>query len=76
LGRRAIAFSIDAGALQQRGGAAVVLPQQSQQQVLRLDELLVAAHGHALGIGEGLLELGGELVEAHFGKPRWQFSAA
>jgi hypothetical protein len=33
--------------------------------VARLDELLVAAHGDALGIGQGLLELGGEFVEAH-----------
>jgi hypothetical protein len=38
--------------------------------VLRLDELLVVAHGDALRIGEGLLELGGELVEAHGVSPR------
>ena len=56
---------VDAGARQQRGAGAVVLPQQRQQQMLRFDELLVAAHGDALGIGQGLLELGGEFVEAH-----------
>jgi hypothetical protein len=57
--------AIHAGPLQQRRGAAVVLVEQGQQQVLRLDELLVVADGQALGVGEGLLELGGEFVVAH-----------
>jgi hypothetical protein len=51
--------------VQQGRGAAVVLVEQGQQQVLRLDELLVVADGQALGVGDGLLELGGEFVEAH-----------
>ena len=53
------------GTGQQRGGRAVLLVQQGQQQVLGLDELLVAAVGQALGVGEGLLEYGGEFVHAH-----------
>ncbi len=56
---------IDAGTRQQRRGAAVVLVEQGQQQVLRLDHLVVVADGDALGVGDGLLELGGEFVEAH-----------
>jgi hypothetical protein len=61
---------VDAGALQQRHAAAVVLLEQRLQHVQRLDELLVVAHGDALRIGQGLLELGGELVEAHGDDPR------
>ncbi len=60
---------VHAGALQQGGGAAILLVEQRQQQVLRLDDLVVVADGEALGIGQGLLELGGEFVEAHGGKP-------
>ena len=56
---------IAAGARQQRGRAAVGIVEQGQQQVLRLDELVVAADGQALGIGQGLLELGGKFVETH-----------
>jgi hypothetical protein len=33
--------------------------------VQRLDELLVLPYGDALGVPQGLLKLGGELVEAH-----------
>jgi hypothetical protein len=32
--------------------------------VLRLDEAVVVADREALGVGQGLLELGGELVAA------------
>ncbi len=56
---------IDTGAGQQRRSAAIVLVDQRQQQVLRFDELLVAANGQALGIGQRLLELGGEFVDTH-----------
>ncbi len=56
---------IDPGARQQRGGAAVILIEQRQQQVLRLDELLIVADGQTLGVGNRLLELGSEFVEAH-----------
>ena len=56
---------IDAGARQQRCGAAVLLVEQGQQQVLRLDELVVVADRQALRIGQRLLELGGEFVETH-----------
>jgi hypothetical protein len=34
--------------------------------VLWLDELVVCANGQALGIGQGLLQLGSEFVESHF----------
>jgi hypothetical protein len=33
--------------------------------MLRLDELLVVTDGEALGVGDGLLELGRKFVEAH-----------
>jgi hypothetical protein len=33
--------------------------------MLRLDMRVVAAHGNALGIRQGLLEFGGQFVEAH-----------
>ena len=33
--------------------------------VRRLDELVVAADGQRLGVGQGLLESAGELVHAH-----------
>jgi hypothetical protein len=33
--------------------------------VLRLDVAVVGGKRHALGIGDGLLELGGQLVESH-----------
>ena len=56
---------IDAGTRQQRGGAAIVLAEQRQQQVLWLNELLVVAIGQALGVAQGLLELGGEFVDSH-----------
>ena len=56
---------IGAGTLQQRTRAAVVLLEQGQQQVLRLDELVVQADSQALRIADGLLEFGGELVETH-----------
>ena len=55
----------DAGAGEQRRGAAVLLVEQRREQVLRLDEAVVVAERHALGIGERLLELGRELVETH-----------
>ena len=50
---------------EQRRGAAVLLVQQRGQQVLRLDEAVVVAERHALGVGQRLLEFGRELVEAH-----------
>jgi hypothetical protein len=33
--------------------------------MLRLDEAVVVAESEALGVGQGLLELRGELVEAY-----------
>jgi hypothetical protein len=51
-------------------GRAVVLVEQGQQQVLRLDELLVVADGQALRVGKRLLELGGKFVEAHGISPK------
>ena len=41
------------------------LGDQGGQQVLRLDVRIVVADGQALGVGERLLKLGGELVEPH-----------
>src|SRR5690606_34076777 len=53
------------GPLQERGGAAVLLVEEREQQVLRLDEAVVVGERLALGIGQRLLEAGGELVDSH-----------
>ncbi len=58
---------IGSGTCQQGRRAAVLLVEQGQQQVLRLDELLVVADRQALGVGDGLLEPGRKFVEAHGG---------
>jgi hypothetical protein len=49
----------------QAGDAAVFLAEEREQQVGGLDVLLVAAERQALRLGEGFLQLGGELVKAH-----------
>ena len=60
---------IGPGPAEQRRRAAVILIEQGEQQVLRFDELLVAADRQALGIGQRLLELGGEFVDTHGSLP-------
>ena len=72
-GRRLIASSsafrsgrdVHAGALQERGRAAVLLGKEGGKQVLGLDEAGVVGEREALGVGERLLEFGGELVDPH-----------
>src|SRR5262249_2042937 len=49
----------------QAGGAAVFLAEQREQQVRRLDLLVVTAEREALGVGQALLQLRGELVLSH-----------
>jgi hypothetical protein len=56
---------IDAGPRQQRRARAVLLLQQGQQQVLRLDHLMVMTDGKTLRIGQSLLKLGSQFVQAH-----------
>ena len=56
---------IAARARQQRSRPTVGVVDQGQQQMLRLDELVVAADCQTLRIGQRLLELGGEFVETH-----------
>ena len=48
---------VDAGAGQQRAGAAIFLLEQRQQQVLRLDHLVVVADRQALGFAEACWNL-------------------
>ena len=55
---------IRAGALQQ-GLGAVVLAQHGGQQVQGVDVGVVVTQGQGLGVGQGFLEFGGELVDAH-----------
>src|SRR6185503_19156848 len=62
---------VDPGALQERGGARVLLVQEREQKMLRLDEAAVVGEREALGVGERLLELGGELVDPHGVKWEW-----
>ena len=56
---------IGAGLRQQRCRAAIVLLQQGQQQMLRLDHLVVVTDGQALCIGQSLLEFGSKFVKTH-----------
>src|SRR5471032_1428880 len=63
--RLAQATDVDAGTLQQRARAGVVLVQQGGQQVYWFDVLVVVAHGQALRVGQGFLEFGGEFVLPH-----------
>ena len=69
LQRIAQGIRIDAGLGEQRAGPAILLLHQGQQQVHRLDVGVVLGDGQALGVGERLLELGSELVEAHVALP-------
>ena len=52
------------GALQQRA-RAVLLAQHGGQQVQGIDVGVVVAQCQGLGVGQGFLELGGELVDSH-----------
>ncbi len=56
---------VDCRTRKQGGGRAVFLLEQRDQQVQRLDELLVLPCGDALCIGERLLELGRQFVKTH-----------
>jgi len=55
----------DPGVRQQWGNAPLTLGEQGMQQMLRLYELIVVADCQALGIGDRLLQFGGEFVETH-----------
>jgi hypothetical protein len=48
---------VDPGALQQRCRAPVLLVEQGEEEVLRLDESAVSREGEALGIRERLLDI-------------------
>src|SRR6185295_12053315 len=61
---------VHAGRQQQRLGRAAVLVDQREHDVRGGQAGVVAADRQALGIGQGLLEAGGELVHAHGGL-RW-----
>ena len=60
---------VDPGLGQQRPAAATGLVEQRGQHMHRLDDVVVAAHGQRLRIGQGFLEVGGELVHPHGGHP-------
>ena len=51
--------------LQHRARPAALLLEQGEQHVGRLDDLVVAPERERLGLGEGLLEAGGQLVLSH-----------
>ena len=67
--RRLERLHIHPGLRQQRSRTAIVLLQQGEQQVLRLDHLVVVTDRQALCIGQSLLKFGGKFVEAHEGSP-------
>jgi hypothetical protein len=50
---------------EQRSGSRVFLVEQREQQMLGLDERVVAPERHALGIGQRLLKLGRKFIESH-----------
>jgi len=56
--------------LHQQGldGAALLLDERGQQ-VHRLDGRVVMSNGQGLGVGEGKLELAGQTVDSHEGRP-------
>ena len=56
---------IDTGTLKQRTDTAIRLLNHGQQQMCRLDEATVVGECNALGIGQSLLELGGQFIESH-----------
>ena len=56
---------VDAGLGQQRPGAAAGLVQQRGEHVHRFEQVVVAAHGQRLRVGQRLLETRGELVHPH-----------
>jgi len=60
---------IDAGSGEQGASARFGIVEQREQQMLWLDIGIVVAVGEALGIGQGLLEFGGEFVKAHGNDP-------
>ncbi len=62
--RRLQRGGVGAGAVEQ-GLRAVGLRQHRRQQVRRLDVRVVARHGQALRLGQGLLERGRQFVDAH-----------
>jgi hypothetical protein len=63
--RRLQRLHVDAGARQQRRGRPVFLLQQREQQVLRLDDLVVMAYRQALRVRQRLLELRRQFVQTH-----------
>jgi len=54
--------------------AAIILVQEGEHQVLRLDEAVVVGQGLALGVAQGLLELGRQFVDSHGGRRAFVFS--
>jgi hypothetical protein len=56
-----------------RRGAPVLLIEEREKQMLRLDVRIVVPYGDALGVGERLLEFGGEFVETHGPVPLMDF---
>jgi len=58
---------VDPGPGGERGRPAVLLVEQRREDVHRLDELVVRADSQALGVGQRLLEFGGQAIEPHHG---------
>ena len=63
---RAQQIQIDAGLGQDADDAAAPLLEHRRQHVHGLDELMIAADGERLRIGQRLLELGRQFVHAHY----------
>ena len=68
--RRAKHVHAHAGLGQQVARGAALLVQQRDHNVHRLDELMIHAHGQALGLGQGQLEFAGQFVHSHGKNPR------
>jgi GNAT superfamily N-acetyltransferase len=56
---------IDAGLRQQGPSAAALLIEQGREQMRGFDDIVVAADGQRLGVGQRLLETRGEFVHTH-----------
>jgi len=66
---RAQPVDVDVGHGQQLARGPAFLVQERHHQVDRLDELVIASHGQALGVRQRQLEFAGHLVHSH-----WTFS--
>ena len=65
LGQRLFQARYGHASTRQQRGRRLILRQQRREQMQGLDVLLIASDGHALGIGQRLLQAGSEFIHSH-----------